>query len=126
MDQIKTLKEQYTEVSASTKQIFNREKDKLTTIHQKELQLYHNEVSQLKSQIFKADKNHSKEVLKLTMDKKELTKKPATTKCTNLEIDNQQSTINQIKNKSNNCIQRRKNERKNESVKKRAARQEQN
>ena len=54
--------------------------------------MYRNEVLQLKSQLFKADRKHSKEVMKLTTDKKELTTKLATTKRMILEIGNQQST----------------------------------
>ena len=92
MDQIKRLKGRYTDVSASTKVVFNREIDKLKTKQQKELQLCRIEVSQIESQIFKADRKHSKEVVNLTIDNNELTTKLATTKRTNLEIANQQST----------------------------------
>lgn len=92
MDQMKRLKEQYMNGTSSKKVRFNKKINKLKIEQQKELQLGCNEVSQLESQIYKADREHSKEVANLTNDNNELTTKVAIMKRTNLDIADQQST----------------------------------
>ena len=115
-DQLKRLKELYTNVTVSTKVAFNREFEKLKTQQQKELQLCCNKVSQLKSQIYKTDREHNKGVAKLTNDNNKLTTKVAIMKCMNLDIAEQQSTELKTAIKTTVRVENRK-ERENQSIK---------
>ena len=49
LDQVKNLRLRYTDVTASRKQAFNKERDKLKQQHQKEVKLWSKKVSQVKS-----------------------------------------------------------------------------
>ena len=66
LDQQKNLRLRYTDVTASRKQAFNKERDKLKQQHQKEIKLWSKKVSQVESNEYNCVREQKKEVVKLT------------------------------------------------------------